>query len=101
MKLERLKNIKYLETTNGNTILDEKSVESSLNLSGKLEKFREIDFTEKILSINNDDNDNQDDNSVKEEPTEILPDIFDYNSTPAMLKTNENGDNSEVHFTIF
>ena len=86
LKLERLKNnIKYSKTTasNENTTFDENSVES-LNLSGELEKFK-----------NNDDNDNHDD-SVKEEPTEIIPDIFEYNSTPAMSKSNENGDNSEV-----
>ena len=63
-----MENIKYSETTasNENTTFDEKSVES-LNISGELEKF-------KI----NDDNDNQDDDSVKEEPTEIFPQMIFY-----------------------
>ena len=64
------------------TIFPEKYLES-LDLSRELEKFK-----------NNDDNDND---SIKEEPTEIIPDIFDYNSTPAIIyKSNEEDGNSEV-----
>ena len=85
LKLRRLENIKYSETKASNentTIFPEKYLES-LDLSRELEKFK-----------NNDDNDND---SIKEEPTEIIPDIFDYNSTPAIIyKSNEDDGNSEV-----
>ena len=85
LKLRRLENIKYSETKasyENTTIFPEKYLES-LDLSRELEKFK-----------NNDDNDND---SIKEEPTEIIPDIFDYNSTPAIIyKSNEDDGNSEV-----